>query len=143
MKAAKAKEKRSLFGRFLNGVERAGNRLPHPITLFAIFTLAVILLSALCAWLGVSATGEVINSQTMELEEQTVEAVSLLSREGVVYMLTSMVKNFTGFAPLGVVLVTMLGVGCAEGSGYLSAVLKKLVKITRALSSPPCWCSWA
>ena len=117
MKAAKAKEKRSLFGRFLNGVERAGNRLPHPITLFAIFTLAVILLSALCAWLGVSATGEVINSQTMELEEQTVEAVSLLSREGVVYMLTSMVKNFTGFAPLGVVLVTMLGVGCAEGSG--------------------------
>ena len=137
MKAAKAKEKRSLFGRFLNGVERAGNRLPHPITLFAIFTLAVILLSALCAWLGVSATGEVINSQTMELEEQTVEAVSLLSREGVVYMLTSMVKNFTGFAPLGVVLVTMLGVGCAEGSGYLSAVLIKLVKITpRVIVTP-------
>ena len=137
MKAAKTKEKRSLFGRFLNGVERAGNRLPHPITLFAIFTLAVILLSALCAWLGVSATGEVINSQTMELEEQTIEAVSLLSREGVEYMLTSMVKNFTGFAPLGVVLVTMLGVGCAEGSGYLSAVLKKLVKITpRVIVTP-------
>lgn len=114
--SCKTKEKRSLFGRFLNGVERAGNRLPHPITLFAIFTLAVILLSALCAWLGVSATGEVINSQTMELEEQTIEAVSLLSREGVVYMLTSMVKNFTGFAPLGVVLVTMLGVAAPRAA---------------------------
>lgn len=57
-------------------------------------------------------------------------AVSLLNRDGIVYMLTSMVKNFTSFAPLGVVLVTMLGVGCAEGSGYLSAVLKKLVHVT-------------
>ena len=130
MEKSRKKEKRSLFGRFLNGVERVGNRLPHPITLFAIFTLAIILISALCAWLGVSATGEVIDSQTMELTEQTVTAVSLLSRDGIVYMLTSMVKNFTSFAPLGVVLVTMLGVGCAEGSGYLSAVLKKLVHVT-------------
>ena len=130
MEKSRKKEKRSLFGRFLNGVERVGNRLPHPITLFAVFTLAIILISALCAWLGVSATGEVIDSQTMELTEQTVTAVSLLNRDGIVYMLTSMVKNFTSFAPLGVVLVTMLGVGCAEGSGYLSAVLKKLVHVT-------------
>ena len=125
MAKKRRKDKPSLFGRILGGIERAGNRLPHPITLFALFTLGIILVSALCALLGVSATGELINSKTLELETQTVTAVSLLSKEGVVYMLTSMVSNLTGFAPLGVVLVTMLGIGCAEGSGYLSALLKK------------------
>ena len=129
MSSAK-KTKRSLFSRFLNGVEKAGNKLPHPIALFGIFTLAIILISTLCAWLGVSATGEMIDSKTLELKEQTVTAVNLLSKDGVVYMLTNMVKNFTDFAPLGVVLVTMLGVGCAEGSGYLSALLKKMVSVT-------------
>lgn len=124
------KAKKALFARFLNGVETIGNRLPHPITLFGLLALAVILLSALCAALGVSATGEMIDTATMELREQTITAVSLLSREGIIYMLTSAVKNFTDFAPLGVVLVTMLGVGCAEGSGYLSALLRRAVSVT-------------
>ena len=137
MAKKRRKDKPSLFGRILGGIERAGNRLPHPITLFALFTLGIILVSALCALLGVSATGELINSKTLELETQTVTAVSLLSKEGVVYMLTSMVSNFTSFAPLGVVLVTMLGIGCAEGSGYLSALLKKMVSVTpRAIITP-------
>ena len=130
-------KKRSVFGRILNGVEAVGNRLPHPITLFALFTLAILLISALCAALGVSATGEMIDSKTMELKTQTVTAVSLLSKEGIVYMLTHMISNFTGFAPLGVVLVTMLGVGCAEGSGYLAAILKKMVSVTpRGIVTP-------
>lgn len=131
------KKKGSLFSRFLSGVERVGNKLPHPITLFFIFTVAIVVLSALCAWLGVSATGEMIDSKTLELKEQTITAVSLLSKEGIVYMLTSAVKNFTDFAPLGVVLVTMLGVGCAEGSGYLTAAIKKMVAVTpRKLITP-------
>ncbi len=123
-------KKNSFFAAVLNGVERAGNKLPHPILLFGILTAGIILLSALCAWLGVSASGPMVDPQTLELTEQTVSAVSLLSREGIVYLLTHMVKSFVEFAPLGVVLVTMLGVGCAEGSGFLSAALKKMVSIT-------------
>ncbi len=126
---AKSK-KPSLFSRFLNGIETVGNRLPHPITLFALFALAVVVISAVCEAFGVSATGEIINTSTMQLEEQTIHALSLLSRDGIVYMLTQMVNNFTSFAPLGVVLVTMLGVGCAEGSGYLSALLRRAVSVT-------------
>ena len=61
MAKKRRKDKPSLFGRILGGIERAGNRLPHPITLFALFTLGIILVSALCALLGVSATG---NSST-------------------------------------------------------------------------------
>lgn len=123
-------KKNSFFAAVLNGVERAGNKLPHPILLFGILTAGIILLSASCAWLGVSASGPMVDPQTLELTEQTVSAVSLLSREGIVYLLTHMVKSFVEFAPLGVVLVTMLGVGCAEGSGFLSAALKKMVSIT-------------
>lgn len=131
------KKRTSVFAKALNGIEAVGNRLPHPITLFAVFALAIIFISALCAFLGVSATGELIDSKTLELKTQTVHAVSLLSRDGVVYMLTNMVKNFTDFAPLGVVLVTMLGIGCAEGSGFLSALLKKMVARTpRAIITP-------
>lgn len=116
--------------------------MPHPITLFALFTLGIILVSALCALLGVSATGELINSKTLELETQTVTAVSLLSKEGVVYMLTSMVSNFTSFAPLGWCWSPCLGIGCAEGSGYLSALLKRWCRSPRGPSSPRWWCCW-
>lgn len=129
--------RKTLFGRFLNGVENVGNRLPHPITMFGLLAVGIVLISGLCAALGVSATGEMIDSKTMELAEQTVSVVSLMNREGLVYMLTNVVNNFTSFAPLGVVLVTMLGVGCAEGSGYLSAMMKKAVSVTPAVIVTP------
>lgn len=125
-------EKVTWFARFLNMIEIAGNRLPHPVTMFAVLTAAVVLISGICAMLGVSATGEMIDTATMEMKEQTIQVVSLLNREGLSYMLTHAVSNFTGFAPLGVVLVTMLGVGCAEGSGYLAALMKKAVSVTPA-----------
>lgn len=125
-KTGDRRPRRGMAG-FLNGVERVGNRLPHPITLFAFLTLAVIPASFLCSLFGLSADGE--------MGHITVQ--NLLSREGLSYMLTNLVSNFTGFAPLGVVLVTMLGVGCAEGSGLLSAALKKLVSVTpRAIITP-------
>lgn len=131
MEQNSGRKKKNLFVfRFLNTVEQVGNRLPHPITMFAALALFIVLLSGILAALGISAEGEVIDSKTMEVTRQTAKVVSLMSRDGLVYMLTHMVSNFTEFAPLGVVLVTMLGVGCAEGSGYLSALLKKAVSVT-------------
>ena len=123
-------KKSSLYSRWLNGIETIGNRLPHPIALFAIFTLAVVVISAICSMLGVSATGELIVDG--ELKETTVSVVSLLSKEGITYMLKNVVTNFTSYAPLGVVLVAMLGVGIAEQSGLINTLLKSAVKITPA-----------
>ena len=120
----------SLYNRWLNGIETIGNRLPHPIALFAIFTLAVVVISAICSMLGVSATGELIVDG--ELKETTVTVVSLLSKEGITYMLKNVVTNFTSYAPLGVVLVAMLGVGIAEQSGLIHTLLKSAVKVTPA-----------
>lgn len=126
---SKAKDQSpSLFFKFLNGVERVGNALPHPIFLFAILCAIVILLSAVCEAMGVSVTAELVSNG--ELKEQTVSAVSLLNGAGVVHMLTKAVSNFTGFAALGTVLVAVLGVGVAEGSGYITAILKSTVANT-------------
>ena len=117
-------------GRWLNRIEKIGNKLPHPVALFALFAVAIVVLSAVCAALGVSATGELISGG--ELKETTVTAVSLLTKEGITYMLTNAVKNFTNYAPLGMTLVAMLGVGVAEQSGLINALLKSTVKITPA-----------
>lgn len=105
--------------RMLGAVERAGNLLPHPATLFVIFALAVVVLSAVAA----AAELSVVHPGTGE----TVEAVSLLTVAGLHRMLTQMVTNFTSFAPLGTVLVAMLGIAVADGSGLIGAVLKLLV----------------
>ena len=123
-------KKSSLYNRWLNGIETIGNRLPHPIALFAIFTAAVVVISAICSMFGVSATGELIVDG--ELKETTVSVESLLSKEGITYMLTNVVNNFTSYAPLGVVLVAMLGVGIAEQSGLINTMLKSAVKVTPA-----------
>ncbi|MBQ7777545.1 MAG: AbgT family transporter [Oscillibacter sp.] len=122
--------KASLYSRCLNGIERVGNSLPHPIILFAIFALAIVVISAVCAMLGVSATGNLVSGG--ELKETTVTAVSLLTKDGLQYMFTSAVTNFTTYAPLGMVLVAMLGVGVAEQSGMINSLLKRVVSVTPA-----------
>jgi len=103
----------------LRTIENYGNRLPHPTVLFFYLCLLVILLSILGTYLHWQAIHP--------LNQELIVARSLFSQEGVHYILTNTVKNFTGFAPLGTVLVAMLGIGLAEKSGMLSAVLKLLV----------------
>lgn len=118
-----AVKKPSLFNRFLNLVERGGNKLPHPVTIFLILSVLVILISAIAAGSGLSVSYYDAKSKS----DATVTAVSLLNADGIRYMFTSATKNFTGFAPLGTVLVAMLGVGVAEGTGLIGAALKKIV----------------
>lgn len=124
----KNKDKPGLYTRALNGIEKVGNALPHPITLFAIFSLAIVVISAICQAFGLSVTGELV--QGGALTETTVSAVSLLTRDGLKFMFTSAVNNFTTYAPLGMVLVAMLGVGVAEQSGLIDTLLKGAVKNT-------------
>jgi aminobenzoyl-glutamate transport protein len=108
-----------LTSRFLSVVEKGGNALPHPATLFALLALLLVILSALAAALGIAAT----HPGTGEI----VRPVNLLSVEGLHRILTSLVTNFTGFVPLGTVLVALLGIAVAEGSGLIGAALKLLV----------------
>ncbi len=113
------KARRSVLSYMLNAVEKAGNALPHPAVLFAIFALLVLIISAIGHWFDWTvihpATGKVIHT------------VNLLSKEGIHSILLKMVDHYTGFAPLGIVMVALLGIGIAESSGLISAAIRLLV----------------
>lgn len=123
---SKQRSGKGFFNFFLDGIEKIGNRLPHPVTLFALFALAVIIISEISSRAGLTVDFYDAKSKA----QKTVEAVSLLNAEGLRYMINSATQNFTSFHPLGTVLVAMLGVGVAEGTGLINASLKKLVLST-------------
>ncbi|MBU3672438.1 MAG: AbgT family transporter [Sinobacteraceae bacterium] len=121
--------RKSALDRFLDVVERSGNALPHPATLFAMLALLVILLSWVAAQFGLAVQHPSTGA--------TVTAVNLLSLEGLHRILTNLVGNFTSFAPLGTVLVALIGIGVAEHSGLMAAALRKLVLASpRVLLTP-------
>ena len=120
-------ERKGWFNRFLAAVEFLGNLLPHPITLFFWFCVGIILLSGIADWLGVSAIDPRPEGAIGRDPDGVIEVVSLLSGEGLRLIVSKLVTNFTGFAPLGTVLVALLGVSLAEHSGLLSAAMRSLV----------------
>ena len=110
---------KGLIAGMLSAIERVGNKLPHPATLFAIFAGGTILLSGIVSAFDIT----VIHPGTRE----EVAPFSLLSVSGLHMILTRMVVNFTSFAPLGTVLVALLGIGVMESSGFMATALRKLV----------------
>lgn len=115
------------FVRFLNIVERLGNLLPHPITLFAIFCLAVIVISGIAGYFDLSVIDPRPEGARGRAPDGLIHVVSLMNGEGLRLIVSKLVTNFTGFTPLGTVLVALLGVGIAERSGMLSAAMRLLV----------------
>ena len=113
--------KKGLLSKLLDLVERAGNKLPDPLSLFFILSALVLIASWALSSMGLQVThpsdGSVIAVQ------------NLLNGAGIQRILGEMVKNFSGFPPFAVVLVSMLGIGVADKSGLISASLKKLVTI--------------
>src|SRR5699024_6954795 len=113
-----------IFTKFLNMIEYLGNKLPDPFVLFAIMAGLVIIASFILSFFNTDfvhpGTGEDMHVK------------NLMTGEGLQYMLTSMLENFTGFAPLGLVLAIMLGVGIMDKVGMLSYVIQKTI-----MKAPP------
>lgn len=123
-------EKKGFINKFLDIIETVGNALPHPATLFLIFCVMIMIISGICEKMGVSVNYVGYDTKTKAVGDLNVTAVSLLNAEGIRYIFSSMVRNFTGFAPLGTVLVGMIGIGVCEGSGLMGAAIRKLVTST-------------
>jgi len=148
-----------LLQRTLDLIERVGNKVPHPAILFLALCIGVIVLSQLLAWAGVGATYEVVkptaqsvgsvdvggsslpahvmptdqpDSADYHVVTETVKIQGLLTVDGIRYLFTSFVPNFMGFTAMGIILIVMIGVGVAERSGLIAALIRKLV----AVSSP-------
>ncbi len=114
-----ARKRGSVLSLFLNFIEKGGNALPHPGTLFAILAGLVLIFSAVGHYLDWT----VIHPATGE----SIHTVNLLSRDGIHHILLTMVSHYTGFAPLGIVMVALLGIGIAEASGLISAAIRLLI----------------
>ncbi len=115
---------KTAFSKSLDFIEIVGNRLPHPATIFAMLAGIVVLVSTLAYWLSVSAVHPVDGSE--------VTVNNLLSGDGIRWMYTNILNNFLRFPPLGYVLVVMVGIGLAEGTGLFAVLIRSVV-----LGAPP------
>jgi len=108
-----------LLQKMLDWIEIVGNKLPHPATLFALLALIVLLLS----WIG-----SLCDLTAIHPSDQSVITVnSLLNAEGLRWIYTHVMSNFIKFPPLSYVLMVMIGIGIAEGSGLFKTMIKALV----------------
>lgn len=151
-------------GGLLGAIERVGDKVPHPAVIFLALCLIVIVLSHVLYLFDVSVTQqiaepvpiaaeieypagsdvpEIVPSDESDIshseddyviQEETIAIRSLLTADGVRFLLTSPVQNFNGFGVVGVILVAMAGVGVAEQSGLIGALIRKLVKTAPAWS---------
>lgn len=115
--------------RFLDVIEKAGNKLPDPAILFFFLMIGIWVLSALLSTFTFS-----------EVDPRTGSALvvsNLLEPTAIVSFFENMVSTFTGFAPLGIVLVAMLGVGVADYSGFINAGLKTMLSFTPKMLLTP------
>ncbi len=149
-------------GGMLDLIEKVGNRLPDPSMLFLLGTLLVMALSAIAVWgdwqvqprlpqqvmeTVVSDAGETVQRPAhdeagqpiLEWQEsgEPLKATSLLTRDGLFWAISSMVDNFMAFPPLGVVLVGMLGIGIAERTGLIAALLKGFMLLVPGMLLTP------
>ncbi|MCD9005721.1 AbgT family transporter [Luteimonas sp. XNQY3] len=113
---------RGAIARFLDTVERVGNKLPDPAMLFLLLMLAVWALS----WALSGVDFQAIDPRT----GTPIQVVNQLSGESLTAFMANMVRVFLGFAPLGVVLVAMLGLGVAEHTGFINAGLRRVLSVT-------------
>lgn len=148
--------------KFLDWIERVGNKVPNPTIMFVYLIGVVALLSAILSWAGVSVTDDVVTpvpteklSQVAEhlggtwtlydsvtgepaevpdfiVSSQTFPVRNLISVEGARFFFSSFVDNFAGFGVVAVVLVSMAGVGVAEHAGLMGALIRKVVKVAPA-----------
>ncbi len=116
----------SSFQRFLNAIERIGNILPNPSTLFAGLAALVVVASWIFSRMGVEVTHPTTG--------QAVPVINLMNLEGLQRMMTGLVANFVAFPPLGTVLTCLVGIAVAERSGLISAFLRLIV-----LAAPKRW----
>ncbi len=146
-----------LVQRTLSFIEKVGNKVPHPAILFLALILGLIVIAQILAWIGISATYEVVapppaevqeidvggstgmdyilppgqvDAEDYEMETRTAEIRSLTDGDGVRFLFTSFVSNFMGFTAVGIILIVMIGVGLAESSGLIGALMRKLVDIS-------------
>ena len=152
MTAATVPQQKSAIGRLLDVIERAGNKVPHPVMMFLYLIIGVIVLSQVLYMAGVSVTDTIVVpveqglapdyypdttypdvragdtlDESWTTEEVTIPIRGLLTTEGIRFIFTSFVSNFAGFGVVAVTFIALMGAGVAEAGGLMGALIRKLV----------------
>src|SRR5262245_688410 len=146
-------QKRGFSERLLDGVEKLGNKMPHPVLMFLYLIVFVIVLSQILALAGVSVTeqiaepvpvaavpdfyedtshpGDVIQAYPYDtqyvIRDVTVPVQGMLTITGIRFIFTSFVPNFQGFGVVAIAFIAMMGAGVAEAAGLMNAMIRKMV----------------
>lgn len=124
-----APPKQQSVGGILGWIEKMGNRIPDITMLFICAFVITCVLSAILSQMHF----DYVHPST----GAPIEVTNMMSPAALVTLLTKMVTNYTGFPPLGMVIVATLGIGIADGSGYINTGLKKILSVTpKALITP-------
>ncbi len=115
-------KKKGFINRSLDIIEKSGNKLPDPVVIFISLCLIILFASFVTGKTGVSAKNPA--------DGKVIEAVNLLTPEGIAKIISEAVNNFATFPPLGLVLVVMIGVGVAEKTGYFETLMKYTIEKT-------------
>lgn len=151
--------KKNFSERMLDGIEKAGNKIPHPVIMFLYLIAFIAVLSAVLSLFDISVTEEIVEPVPIQelvdlrdalggsiiafdvftqqeaiipeyvIVEETISIKNLLNVEGLRFIFTSFVNNVAGFGVIAVILVAMAGVGVAEASGLMAALIRKLVAV--------------
>jgi len=115
--------KKSRFFKFLDWVERVGNKLPSPFFLFLILAAFAMVLSVILSQLGVNV--DYMTRVDGKLVQQNIKITNLLSPTVIKSIITGFVPTYVAFAPLGLVMVMVMGIGLIEETGLISAIMRK------------------
>ncbi|MDJ1153201.1 AbgT family transporter [Macrococcus caseolyticus] len=115
-------KKKGFINRSLDIIEKSGNKLPDPVVIFISLCLIILFASFVTGKMGVSAKNPA--------DGKVIEAMNLLTPEGIAKIISEAVNNFAAFPPLGLVLVVMIGVGVAEKTGYFETLMKYIIEKT-------------
>mgnify|MGYP003315182583 CR=1 FL=1 len=96
----------------------------HPALLFLVLTIVIMIISSIGGILNLETSYYIVNSATGNLESKAVGITNLFNRTGIQYLISNMLSNFISFAPLGNLIVGLLGIGVAYKSGFLKAIFK-------------------
>ena len=100
----------------------------HPALILFVLTIITMIVSSVGGILNLQTTYYNVNGVTGELETQVVTINNLFNRTGIQYLISNMLSNFMNFAPLGTLIIGLIGIGVAYKSGFLNSLFKIITK---------------
>ena len=97
----------------------------HPVSTFMILTVVIVVLSGILSLFQMQATYNVVNINTKDLDPTLIAVENMLSFDGLKFMISEASKNFLSFAPLGTLIISLIGLTIGEGSGFIETLTKR------------------